>query len=136
MKPEQIFIGNIRKCTMYEEYNKIRYGAYLDGTPIGCDTICNCKTKSKLYKANAILVKLKCGGYVDIDNLNNILDYFKMNKDIKRDGYYLGGMIMSYEAHAKDCLFVDYSSLREYYQYPEIENNISVKKLKKEIKRK
>lgn len=43
---------------------------------------------------------------------------------------------MTDEAHNKDCLFVEYKSLRPYYQYPETEKNISVKKLKKEIKRK
>ena len=135
MKPEQIFIGNIRKCTMYED-TTVKCNSYFGNTLISCDTFGQIKTKSKLYKSNAILIKLKCGGYVDIDNLNNILDYLKIHKDIKKNGYYLGGMIMTDEAHNKDCLFVEYKSLRPYYQHPETEKNISVKKIKKEIKRK
>lgn len=134
MKPEQIFIGNIKKCTKYEEQTTFKCEAYFGDTPIFCDTFGSYTFESELYKENATLIKLKNGGYVDIDNLNTILDYMKMHKDITKNGFRTGGLIMSEQVWAKDSLFIDCNSLKSYYQNPEEEKNISIKKLRKNIK--
>ena len=80
------------------------------------------------------MLKIKQGGYVDIERLNSILDYIKMRKDITKTGYILGGLIMSTSSHRIDSLFVDETSLKPYYNNKQ-QKNISVRQLKKQIKK-
>ena len=87
----------------------------------------------ELYKENAVLIKVKNGGYVDLENFNSILDYIKIHQDITKNGYRLGGLIMSTSAHCINSLFVDRKSLIPYYKNKEQDNNISVHQLKKQI---
>lgn len=134
MKPEQIFIENIRKCTEYKENTTFQSKTYIDGECIGTDAIGFIESDDELFKENAILIKLKQGGYVDIERLNSILDYIKMRKDITKTGYILGGLIMSTSSHRIDSLFVDETSLKPYYNNKQ-QKNISVRQLKKQLRK-
>lgn len=134
MKPEQIFIGNIRKCTKYEEHTTFKSQTFIDSDIIDTDTFGYIVSDDELYKENAILLKIKQGGYVDIERLNSILDHIKMHKNITKRGFILGGLIMSTSSHCIDSLFVDESSLKPYYNNKQ-QKNISVRQLKKQIKK-
>ena len=134
MKPEQIFIGNIRKCTKYEEHTTFKSQTFIDSDIIDTDTFGYIVSDDELYKENAILLKIKQGGYVDIERLNSILDHIKMHQNITKRGFILGGLIMSTSSHCIDSLFVDESSLKPYYNNKQ-QKNISVRQLKKQIKK-
>ena len=129
MKTDQIFIGDIRRCTKYEKH--ITLSSMIAN--IGRESFGYIEEDDELYKENAILIKIKNGGYVDLERFNSILDYIKIHKDITKNGYRLGGLMMSTSAHCLDSLFVDEESLKPYYTAKQT-SNLSVHQLKKQIK--
>ena len=132
MKPEQIFVGDIRKCTKYEIHNFFCCETSINGTSIGRDGFGRVKIEHESFKDDAILIKIKNGGYVDLERLESVLDYIKIYKDIKKDGYKLGNLMMPGFSYRLDCLFVDESSLKPYYSEKQTKN-ISVRQLKKQV---
>jgi len=133
MKPEQIFTGDIRKCTKYESHLAFSSETYITGECIGSCGFGYIDKEDELFKENAILIKIKNGGYVDLERFNSILDYLRIYGDITKEGYRLGGLMMPTSAYKADCLFVDADSLKPYYSN-EQEKNISVRQLKKQLK--
>ena len=123
MKTDQIFIGNIKKCTKYD-YRSQGYGDWNTSPAVD----------SKLYKQNAVLIKVENGGYVDLEKLNSLLDYIKIYKDITENGYRLGGLMRSIRPHCVDCLFVDLDSLKPYYSDKQKKEKTSVHQLRKQIR--
>ena len=135
MKTDQIFIGDIRKCTKYETHNTFSSSAYIGDQCIGCDSFGYIDEDDELYKENAVLIKIENGGYVDLERFNSILDYIKIYRDITKDGYRLGGLMMSTSGHCIGSLFVDEKSLKPYYDDKQRTDNISVHQLKKQVKK-
>lgn len=134
MKTDQIFIGDIRKCTKYETHTTLSSSTYIGDQCIGCDSFGYIDKDDELYKENAVLVKIENGGYVDLERFNSILDYIRIYRDITKDGYRLGGLMMSTSAHCIDSLFVDEKSLKPYYADKQQTEDISVRQLKKQVK--
>ena len=134
MKTDRVFVGDIKKCTKHIMEPVFSSSTYIGDDCIGCDCFGHTIVESELYKENAVLIEFN-GGYVDLDNLKNVVDYIKVHKDITRDGFYMGGLIMSTMPHTSDSLFVDSSSLKPY-QSQNNKDNISVKQLRKERKHK
>ena len=87
MKTDQIFIGDIRKCTKYETHTTFSSSTYIGDQCIGCDSFGYIDKDDELYKENAVLIKIKNGGYVDLERFNSILDYIRIYRDITKDGY-------------------------------------------------
>ena len=135
MKTDQIFIGDIRKCTKYETHTTFSSSTYIGDQCIGCDSFGYIDKDDELYKENAVLIKIKNGGYVDLERFNSILDYIRIYRDITKDGYRLGGVMMSTSAHCIDSLFVDEESLKPYYTDKQQTDDISVHQLKKQVKK-
>lgn len=131
MNTEQIFIGNIRRCTEFR-INVPSSPQFL-GVDIGPFPFI--KVEDELYKKDAILIKLKDGNYVDLENLNSFLDYIKLHKDIKRP-YYNNSLILPTSARCLNALFVEMQSLRPYYTEKNQVDKISVYQLKKQIQNK
>lgn len=135
LRADQVFIGNIKKCIKYDTYNTFNSDIYVGNQCIGGDTFGYVDIDCDNYKDNAILIQIDDGpGYVDLDTLNSILDYIKVCKDITEVGYYLGGLIMSTAPHCLGSLFVVEESLKPYYKNMHQKNNISIHKLKKQLK--
>lgn len=134
MKPEQIFIGNIRKCTKYETHTTFSSNTYINGECAGCDSFGYIEKEDELYKENAILIKIAKGGYVDLENFKSIIDFISIYRDIEKDGWRLGGKMMSTSSYCLGCLFVDEKSLRPYYNEKQQVSDITVWQLKKQIK--
>lgn len=134
MRVDRVFIGDIKKCTKYEEHNIFTSKTYIDGDCIDCDSFGHIKTESELYKKDAILLYVKDGGYVDLDNLKTLFDYIKVSNYITKDGCYFGGLIMTTSPYQCDSLFVDYDSIRPYKNKNNKET-ISARQLRKEFKR-
>lgn len=135
MKTDQIFIGDIRKCTKYETHTTFSNSTYIGDQCIGCDSLGYIDSDNELYKENAILIKIKNGGYVDLERFNSFLDYIRIYRDITKDGYRLGGLMMPTSAHNIDSLFVDESSLKPYYTNHQRPTNISVHQLKMQVEK-
>lgn len=133
MKTDQIFIGNIRKCTKYETHTTISSSAHIGNQCILRESFGYIDEENELYKKNAVLIKIENGGYVDLERFNSILDYIKIYRDITKNGYRLGGLMMSTSAYSIDSLFVDEKSLKPYYGDNQQINDISVRQLKKQI---
>jgi len=135
MKTDQIFIGNINKCTKYVDHVTFSGKTFIGDECICSDSFGYVEKQDVVYKENAILIKLKNGGYVDLEKLNSIFDHLKVLNATTKDGFYLGGIIMSTSAHCEDCLFVDSKSLVPYYTENKNNSNISARQLKKQINR-
>ena len=133
MNKDQIFIGDIRKCTKYETRTTFSSSMYIGDQYIGCDSFGYTYTDNELYKQNAILIKIKNGGYVDLEKFNSILDYIKIYKNITKNGFISGGLIMPTYAYCINGLYVDEKSLKPYYTDKSQTNNISIHQLKKQI---
>ncbi len=134
MKTDQIFIGNIRKCTKYEIHITFSSSTCIDDQCIGYDSFGHIEEEDELYKENAVLIKIENGGYVDLERFNSILDYIGIYRNLTKDGYRLGGLMMSTSAHCIDSLFVDEKSLKPYYAGKQKTGDISVRQLKKQVK--
>ena len=135
MKPEKFFVGDIKECTKYENHSIFNSKIYIGDVCIGGDSFGFVEVEDKVYKKDAILLNVCEGGYVDIENLNSVLDYLKVYKKITKDGFYLGNIIMSTSAHCENCLFVDSETIRPYFENPKEIGNISVRRLKKDNKK-
>jgi len=130
MKPEQVFIGDIRRCTKYETHTTFSSGTYINGECLFTDSFGYIETDNELYKENAVLIKIRENRYVDLERLNSILDYIEIYKDKM---YNLGTIMMPISEYGVDRLFVDHKSLKPYYENTQ-EKNISVRQLKKQLK--
>lgn len=133
MKSDQVFIGNIRRCTKYEENIALSCKTYIDGQLVGCERFGSIEEDNELYKENAILIRVKNGGYVDLERFDSILDYIRLHRLYTKNGFRLGGLIMSTSAYRLDDLFVDEKTLKPYYQTNEEVKDTSILKLKKQI---
>lgn len=131
MKKCQIFIGNIRKCTRFDRHVTFSSSTHFNGKLVSVSSIGYTDTDDELYKENAILIKFGKYGYVDVDNLRSILDYIKVYGYILKDGYRLGGLMMSTSAYGNGCLFVDIKSLKPYYDNQEQVSDITLLQVRK-----
>lgn len=132
MKVKGLVIGNIREV----EYNclKTTHSMHCD-LGFGC-SIAHHDIKTHSYKNDALLIKINNSGYVDVDNINSILDIIKIKRHIKRDGIILGGPVLSDTVHpfAKPGdLFIEYNSIKEC-EIPEGYENKSIWQLSKYLK--
>ena len=131
MKTEKIYIGNIRRCTSYEEHYTRTASTCIDDMCIENESLGYINSDDVLYKENAILLKLDNGGFVDLEDLNSLLDILKLKKNSLSKWITLGGSVMITTPYENDCLFVDRNSLRNYSD--EVKSNVSVYKLRKNI---
>lgn len=122
MKIEEILIGDIKKCTKYEEHT-----TFSINTGDSIDRIGYTKTEGKICKKNAVILKMNNGGYIDIDNYNTI---GKLR--ILTSGSKLGGLVLSKFANYEGCLYVD--NLKPYFNDQSQVNKSLVKQIKKKRK--
>ena len=134
MKADRVFVGDIKKCTKYEEHTLFSSEIFIGEDCIGGDSFGHIETDSELYKKDAILIQFKNGGYVDLDNLKTFIDYLKVYGDITKNGFYEGGLIMSTSPRCIDSLFVDSESVKPY-KNKQNKDKISARQLRKEFKR-
>ena len=119
MSSNDIFIGDIRKCT-----------AYIGGSLVYASDngYSGFELNSVIYKKNAILYKTKNGRYVDIDMINSIFDSFiiKRHESIGKLG-----LLMPTSAYGENTLYIDKKTLKPYYRDEKVD--FSVKQLKREL---
>ena len=137
MRAEQFYRGNIFECTSLTiEHYPVEVCSIFGGIET------KISYKHKLVKFCAILVKLDNGYYVDIENLNSLLDYLKLYRDcivVNSNLYSLGllttasNFLMS-TRQSEGSLFVDKSSLVPYYDGA-MKKSISIHSLRKTLKK-
>lgn len=133
MNSNQVFTGTIRRCTKYETHTTFSSEMFIGNISLGADALGYIDEDSVIEKENAVLIQVTDGGYVDVESYKSAVDYFKVRQSISSEGFRLGGLIMSTSPHREDCLYVDSTTLKPYYSKSE-PKNISVRKLKKELK--
>lgn len=120
---ENIYIGNIMRCTKYEEHTNCVIEDFC-----GIDTFGHIIEENEIYKENVILLKVAQNGYVDLDQLNSYLDYLKIKKYKANGGFRLGGAILSTMPWKENSLFV--SEVRKCC-IKEQKGKVKIKDLKK-----
>lgn len=133
MKIEQVCVGNLKICTKYEDHVSVSGETYIGGQLAFRESLGYVDVEDKLYKENVVLIKFANGGFVELEKLNSIFDYIKMRRDYKEKSFLLGGLILDDRAHRINDIFVDSESLKPYYK-EEQKKNVSIRRLKREIK--
>ena len=128
MKKEQIFIGNIKKCTEYEEVITSCWGVITNKGLIASDSYGYNMTNDELYKEDVILVKLKNDFYVELEKLNLLLKLKAQTS--ARKGYKINEFMMLTSPSAVGDLFVDEKSLKPYYGMEDKSAKVLMRKLK------
>lgn len=126
-----VFIGTINKCTFHSVYNIFSSETYIGNDLIGTDSFGFREFKGEPYK-RTVLLRVNRIGYVDLGNLNNILDELKLKSQITKTGVIPGDLIITEYANKVGDLYVDIDSLTPYTLLEE-EKNMTVKKLKKKL---
>lgn len=109
MKNDRFYVGTIKVCTEYVEEPVLVMEDFAGVSSFG-----NIKTKSEVYKENALLVKTRNGLYIDTADLT-VLDiaylYLENKKSITTgEPYMFSGSRGSYVGNK----FVDRESLQPY----------------------
>lgn len=134
MKKEQIYIGDIKKCTVHDHFHEIHTTGIFAYAETGV------RFEGDIVKKNAILVKDDNDMFIDIETLNSVLNYVKLYKDkwlmstdLYTTGVYtkLSGLLMRTIPSSVDSLFVDKKTLKPYFYNFEKEEKISARQLRK-----
>ena len=65
MKPDKVFIGNIKRCTKYISHSRFTGNVFIGEECVSLNSFGYIESEDELYKENAVLVKTKNGGYID-----------------------------------------------------------------------
>ncbi len=90
IKTDQIFIGNINKRTKYIDHTTFSSEIFIGDQCISYDSFGYIEKEDKIYKEKAVLIKLKNGGCVDLENLNTVFDYLRVAGTITKEGFLFG----------------------------------------------
>lgn len=134
MKPDKIFIGNIKRCTKYISHSRFTGNVFIGEECVNLSSFGYIESEDELYKENAVLVKTKNGGYIDLENFNSILDYLKIYKDDVQRDYNLWKTIMPTHSRGNNSLFVDENSLKPYFNSEDKKEEISIYQLRRRQK--
>lgn len=134
MKPDKVFIGNIKRCTKYISHSRFTGNVFIGEECVNLSSFGYIESEDELYKENAVLVKTKNGGYIDLENFNSILDYLKIYKDDAQRDYNLWKTIMPAHSRGNNSLFVDENSLKPYFNSEDKKEEISIYQLRRRQK--
>ena len=134
MKPDKVFIGNIKRCTKYISHSRFTGNVFIGEECVNLSSFGYIESEDELYKENAVLVKTKNGGYIDLENFNSILDYLKIYKDDVQRDYNLWKTIMPTHSRGSNSLFVDENSLKPYFNSEDKKEEISIYQLEEDKK--
>lgn len=126
IKKSKIYLGTIKKClnaARFKEYGETRF--------IPQDRICSVVSGVSVsyadtYANEAVLLKGSNDKYINVNEIKSIKDLvlFKLG---------LSGKIMHSSPESDEELFVDESSLKQYYKPTQGGQKIKLKTLKKEL---
>lgn len=115
------------KCTKYDISNCIVIEDMAGITSFG-----SVSKEHKLYKENQILIKI-CDNpeaYVELEKLKSFLMYIDIYRQVDRNGIHLNEKILSTSSSFLGDTYVDYESLKPYY---EEKGKVKIKQIKKDV---
>lgn len=131
IKLEKICIGNLMQCTKYERNFTFQTTMNIENTPCFSDGFGYIEQESELLKENVVLLKVKNGGYVTLDSINSLRNYFAINRCLTKNGYELGKIMLTTCAWEEGYPFVDEKSLKTIEEKEMSKNYHDIKLLQK-----
>ncbi len=131
MKPDQVFVGDIKRCTSFEFHDDMAVKLERNGQIIDLATFGHIEVEEETIKENAVLIRMKSGQYVDVENLNGTLDYLKACYQGSKKYTSRGGLLLETEPHTRGDVYVDEESLQPYYRET-MTDSVSFMHLKKQ----
>lgn len=125
---ENVFVGNIMRCTKYDTSNCIVMEDMAGITSFGYVSKAH-----EPYKENQILIKI-CDNpevYVELEKLKSFLTYIDIYSQVDRNGIHLNEKILSTSSSFLGDIYVDFESLKPYY---EEKGKVKIKKIKKDVR--
>ena len=74
MKPDKIFIGNIKRCTKYISHSRFTGNVFIGEECVSLNSFGYIESEDELYKENAVLVKLT-------DRLSGVIPKRELSKE-------------------------------------------------------
>ena len=130
---EKICTGTLMQCTKYEMHNDFASTMFIGDTPCFSGSFGYIETASKPFEKNVYLLKVKDGGYVRLDNIKSLKDYFEVNHCLTKNGFKFGSIMLSTGASHKGSIFVDEKSLKTIAEQEVKKNYRDIKLLQKEF---
>ena len=123
IKKENIFIGNIKRCTKYREVDMNEKDSHESGLVY---------YNSEVYAEDVILVKVsdKPAGYINLRSFEALLDYLKQNNIKDYEGPSLEEAILYTKVNGQGSIWVDRGSLKPYYKKEK--GKVKVRKIKRD----
>lgn len=129
MKPDRIFIGDIKKCTDYRMDPMLICEDPFGVTTLGCQTY-----ESKVYEKDVVLIKFGESAYIPFRDVDSFLSYFEALMDYRAKKLNSNLFIHSGSPYRVGQLFVDAEELMPFYDEETEEKNISIRALKQDIR--
>lgn len=123
IKKENIFIGNIKRCTKYREVDMNEKDSHESGLVY---------YNSEVYAEDVILVKVsdKPAGYINLRSFEALLDYLKQHNIDNYEGPSLEESILYTKVNGLGSIWVDSVSLKPYYKKEK--GKVKVRKIKRD----
>lgn len=124
IKKENIFIGNIKRCTKYREVDMNEKDSHESGLVY---------YNSEVYAEDVILVKVSDNpvGYINLRSFESLLDYLKQNNIKDYEGPSLEEAILYTKVNGQGSIWVDSVSLKPYYKKEK--GKVKVRKIKRDV---
>ncbi len=133
IKLEKICIGNLMQCTKYETHTLFSSTMFIGDVSLGIDSFGHIETEEEILEKDVYLLKVKNGGYVRLDSINTLKDYFAINHCLVENGYKTGSIMLSTGAGYKGNIFVDEKSLKPVAEGEVKKNYHDIKQLQKQF---
>lgn len=124
---ENVFIGNIMKCTEYDVTNVLVTEDMFERCSYGY-----IKTSKELYKENQILIRI-CNNpevYVELKNMKNFCSYINIYNQVDDNGITVNNIVLPTSASYSGEVYVDRESLKPYY---EEKGKVKIRKIKWDV---
>lgn len=131
MKPERVFIGDIRKCTDYRMEPILMCEDPFGITTFGCQSY-----KSEVHKKGEVLIQIANSAYIPLSEIKSFLSYLAALNDYRINGLNSNRFLYCGTPYRVGQLFVDDESLQPYYGEETPKKDISIRTLKQELKNK
>lgn len=126
MKNKNIFVGTIKFCNDLESYKKYGEERFVGDFEICHTQIGSLKTYVQQVDDQAILIKIDEERFIWLKSLTSIIDEILID-------FGLPIKVIETSPSMDNCLFIDRSSLRPYFDNNLENNKTSVHKLKRKI---
>lgn len=131
MKPEKVFIGDIRKCTDYRMEPML-----ICEDSFGITTFGSQSYESEIHKKREVLIQIANSAYIPLSEINSFLSYLAALNDYRINGLNSNRFLYCGTPYRVGQLFVEDESLQPYYGEDAPKRDISIRSLKQQLRNK